>query len=158
MKDRTGNLQEVEILLVEDNPQDMTDILNILKKASLGNRVHVLREGAQIQDFLSGRGSFANQPPLRAETLILLSLSLRDVNALDALRKIRADERTKSMPVIILTSSQEDRGVMQGYKLGASGCIVKPMELSRFVEAVSELRLGWLLISLEEPVGKEQVL
>jgi two-component system response regulator len=154
MKNGTISGTKVEILLVEDNPQDITRILNVLKKVNLGNRVHILREGAQIQDFLFRTGAFATLPALTGETVVLLSLNLRDINALDALRKIRADERTRSYPVIILTSSQEERGVMQSYKLGANACIVKPMELSKFVEAVSELRLGWVLVSPEETNAK----
>jgi two-component system response regulator len=149
MKNGTAN-EKVEILLVEDNAADVTHILNTLKKANLCNRVHVLREGAQVLDFLFRTGSFAGQPPLPAEVLILLSLNLRDVHGLDILRKIKGDERTRSLPVIIFTSSQEERGVMESYKLGANACIVKPMDLSKLVEAVSELRLGWLLISPED--------
>jgi CheY-like chemotaxis protein len=144
----------VEILLVEDNPADITHIVATLKKVNLCNHIHVLREGALLPDFLFRTGTFAGQPPLPAELLILLSLGIRDVFALDILRKITSDERTRSLPIIILTSSQEERGVMQSYKLGASGCIVKPIELTKFVEAVAELRLGWLLISPEESSEK----
>lgn len=154
MKNGTSNGIKVEILLVEDNPLDVTNILNTLKKANLCNRVHVLREGGQVLDFLFRTGIFAGQPSLPAETLLLLSLNLRDAPALDVLKKIKTDERTRSIPIIILTSSQEERGVMQSYKLGANACIVKPLELTKFVEAVSELRLGWLLISPEEGNGK----
>src|SRR5947208_1068825 len=100
MKNGTTSGEKIEILLVEDNPQDSTHILHVLKKANLANRVHVLREGVQIQDFLFRTGAFASQPPLSSETVLLLSLKLRDVNALDVLRKLRADERTKSLPVV----------------------------------------------------------
>ncbi|MDB6038073.1 MAG: response regulator receiver protein, partial [Verrucomicrobiales bacterium] len=82
--------------------------------------------------------------------LILLDLNLPKIHGLDVLRKIKTDERTKSIPVIIMTASQEERGVMQSYKLGAQGCVVKPFELPKFVEAVSELRLSWLLIDHHE--------
>jgi CheY-like chemotaxis protein len=147
MNNGSANGSRVEILLVEDNPADIANILATLKKVNLCNHIHVLREGAQLTDFLFRTGAFTGQPPLPAELLILLSLGIRDVFALDILRKIKSDERTRSLPIIIVTSSQEERGVMQSYKLGASGCVVKPIELSAFVEAVSDLRLGWLLIS-----------
>lgn len=150
MKNGNGNGGKVEILLVEDNPADVTITLNALKKANIVNRVHVLREASQILDFLVRRGAFASEPRLPAETLILLALNLGTVHGLDVLRKIKSDERTKSLPVIMLTSSQEERGVMQSYKLGANSCIVKPIDPQKFIEAVSELRLGWLLISPEE--------
>jgi len=154
MNNGSADGSRVEILLVEDNPADISLIIATLKKVNLCNHIHVLREGALLPDFLFRTGAFAGQPPLPAELLILLSLSIRDVFALDVLRKIKSDERTRSLPIIILTSSQEDRGVMQSYKLGASGCIVKPIELTKFVEAVAELRLGWLLIAPEETAEK----
>ena len=147
------NGRKVEILLIEDNPADVTVALEALKKANVANRVHVLREGGEALDFLVRTGPFAAEPPLSAQTLILLTLRLKTVHGLDVLRKIKSDERTKNLPVIILTSSQEERGVMQSYKLGANACIVKPMELNKLIEAVAELRLAWLLISDDESSG-----
>lgn len=147
MKTTTPIGGNVEFLLVEENPADITLTLNTLKKASVFNKIHVLREGSQVMDFIFSTGPFINQPPISPETLILLSLNLTGIHGLDLLRRIKSDQRTKSFPVIILTSSQEERGVMQSYKLGANACIVKPVDLPKFVEAVAELRLGWLLIS-----------
>jgi two-component system response regulator len=153
MKDGTTNGGKVDILLIEDNPEHITSTLNALKKANICNKVHVLREPAEVFDFLFRTGAYATLTPLSAETLILLSLSLGTMHGLDLLRKVKADERTKALPVIMLTSSQEERGVMQSYKLGASGCIVKPLDLAKLVEAVAELRMGWVLVM---PENEEQ--
>ena len=138
-------------MLVENNPVDAALALAALKKANISNRIHVIEDGNAVLDFVFGTGTHAGRPPLREETLILLSMNLRGVHGLDVLRKLKGDERSKGFPVIILTSSQEERGVMEGYKLGANGCIVKPLDLPKFIEAVSELRLGWLLIAPESP-------
>lgn len=140
----------MEIVLVEENPSDIAQTLNTLKKASLFNHVHVLKNVAEALDFLFRGGKHADLPPLPAETLILLSLNLPGAHGLDLLRKLKSDQRTKGLPVIILTSSQEERGVMQSYKLGASGCIVKPVDLPKFIEVVAGLRLGWLLIARDD--------
>ena len=138
-------------MLVENNPVDAALALAALKKANISNRIHVIEDGNAVLDFVFGTGTHAGRPPLREETLILLSMNLSGVHGLDVLRKLKGDERSKGFPVIILTSSQEERGVMEGYKLGANGCIVKPLDLPKFIEAVSELRLGWLLIAPESP-------
>ena len=142
---------KTDILLVDDNPADAALVLTVLKKANIVNRIHVLAEAGEILEFLFRKGRYQNAPALPAETLILLSLKLKAANGLDVLRKIKSDERSRNFPVIVLTSSQEDRGVMESYKIGANACIVQPIEISKFIEAVAELRLGWLLISPEEP-------
>lgn len=140
------NEAKVEIVLIEDNPESVGSAQSVLQKASICNKVTVLRDPQDALDFLWRTGPHAKLDPLPPETLVLLSLKIGSMHGLDLLRKIRADERTKSFPVIILTASQEERGVMQSYKLGAAGCIVKPIDLQKFVEAVAELRLGWLLV------------
>ena len=144
----------IEIILAEDNPADISSTVNTLKKANICNRVHVVREGKQLLDFLFRTGGSVDFPPPGTELLILLSLRLSDSHGLDLLRKIKGDERTKALPIVILTSSQEERGVMQSYKLGANAAIVKPLDLAKLVEAVSELRLGWLLLPGEEVMPK----
>ncbi len=153
---RNGNQHQnkFEIVLAEDQPADAASTLNTLKKANISNRIHVIREGKLLLDFLFRTGSSPDLPLPSAEILILLSLKLSDAHGLDVLRKIKSDERTKTLPIVILTSSQEERGVMQSYKLGANACIVKPLDLAKLVEAVSDLRLGWLLVSAEESKSK----
>ena len=141
---------KIDILLVEDNPAGAALILNVLKKANIINRMHVLAEGGEILEFLFRKGRYQDAPTLPAETLILLSLNLAGTNGLEVLRKIKSDERSRNYPVIVLASSQEDRGVMESYKMGANACMVQPIEITKFIEAVAELRLGWLLISPEE--------
>ena len=147
MKNGNGR---IDILLVEDNPADASLIVSTLKKANISNCTHVLANGGEILEFLLRKGPYSSQSALPADMLILLSLNLNGINGLDVLRKLKSDERTRSLPVVILTSSQEERGVMQGYKLGANACIVKPLELRKLIEAVAELRLGWLLVSPED--------
>jgi two-component system response regulator len=154
MRNGSTNESRVEVLLVEENAADRALILNALKKAKVYNCIHALQQGSEALDFLFRTGAFAGEPPLPAEVLVLLSMNIRDIHALDVLRKIKTDERTRSYPVIILTASQEERGVMQSYKLGANACIVKPIDLSKLIEAISELRLGWLLVGPEENRGK----
>jgi two-component system response regulator len=154
MRNGASSTAKIEIILAEDNPADITSTVNTLNKANICNRVHVVREGKQLLELLFRTGPSADFPAPGTELLILLSLRLSDSHGLDVLRKIKADERTKALPVIILTSSQEERGVMQSYKLGANAAIVKPVDLAKLVEAVSELRLGWLLLSGEEPKQK----
>jgi two-component system response regulator len=150
MDDTTVKPNQVEILLIEDNPDDVALTLGALKKGKVSNKVHVLKDGAEALDFIFGQGSYAHRREGEHVQLILLDLNLPKIHGLDVLRKIKTDERTKSIPVIIMTASQEERGVMQSYKLGAQGCVVKPFDFSKFVEAVSELRLSWLLIDRHE--------
>ncbi|MDX1951276.1 MAG: response regulator [Verrucomicrobiota bacterium] len=149
MKAAGVNGNRVSILLIEDNPDDITLTLNVFKKNNLLNKVHVLKDGVEALDFLFSTGVYADKPQNGPE-LILLDLNLPKMHGLDVLKKIKSDERTKNLPVVILTASQEERGVMQSYKLGAQGCIVKPFEFQKFLEAVTELRLAWVLIAPSE--------
>jgi len=146
----TKNDGKIDILLVNDNSAETISILSVLKKARIINRVHVLAEGADILEFLFRRGRFATESALPMETLILLPLRLNGLSGIDVLRKIKGDERSRNYSVILLAATQEDRGVMESYKLGANACMVQPFDLAKFIEAVSELRLGWLLITPED--------
>lgn len=145
MKDLNPH-KRVEILLVEDDAQAAEKTIASLRSANIVNRVHLLEDGHRVLDFLLRTGSYAGAPPLPAEMLVLLSLGLKKTHGLDVLKKIKNDARTSSLPVIILSATQEERGVMQSYKLGASGCLVKPIDLAKFMEAAAELRLHWLLV------------
>ena len=120
MTNGNSNNGKTDILLVDDNPADTAFVLSVLKKANIINRIHVLSDGGHILDFLSRQGHYKDSPTLPTETLILLSLKVNGGSGLEVLRKIKNDERSKDFPVILLTSSQEERGVMEGYKIGAN--------------------------------------
>jgi two-component system response regulator len=133
--------QAVELLLVEDNPSDEELTLHVLKKHNLTNRIHVVRDGAEALAFLFGEG--AEKPP----KLILLDLKLPKVNGLEVLGRIRSDERTKRIPVVVLTSSREESDLYTSYELGVNSYIVKPVDFTQFSEAVRQLGLYWLLLN-----------
>lgn len=138
---------EVEILLVEDNPDDLEMTLRALRKARVVNHIQVARDGAEAIEFLFGKdaqvpASIENEPKL-----ILLDLKLPKVDGLEVLRRVKTDPRTRQIPVVIFTSSMEQRDVLQSYQLGLNSYIVKPANLEGFVDAVGRLGLYWLLLN-----------
>jgi len=139
------NKEKVEIVLVEDNPADVELTLNALNKRKLANRVKVLTDGEQALDYLFS----VCAPAGRAECplLILLDLKLPKVSGLEVLQKIRSDERTKMIPVVVLTSSAEEKDRVESYKLGINSYIVKPVEFDKFAEVVSEIGFYWVLLN-----------
>jgi two-component system response regulator len=138
----------VEILLVEDNPSDVELALHALKKNQLANQIHVVRDGAEALDFLFCTGAYQDRGgPCRNPKVILLDLKLPRVNGLEVLRRIKADEQTRSIPVVMMTSSREDRDVVESYRLGVNSYIVKPMDFDQFTEAVRHLGLYWMLLN-----------
>ena len=141
------NVDAVEILLVEDNPNDVELTLRALQKHNLANKVLVVQDGAEALDFIFGRGAYAHRNLKNGPKLILLDLKLPKVNGLDVLRAVKTDERAKVTPVVVLTSSQEERDVVESYRLGVNSYIVKPVDFESFIEAVSELGLYWLLLN-----------
>jgi two-component system, response regulator len=147
MTNGNKNGGKTDILLVNDNKAETAQVLSVLRKAKVINRIHVLEHGGEILEFLFRRGRFEKEVPLPPETLILLSLKLQGMTGIDVLRRIKSDERSRAFPIIVLTGSQEDRGVMEAYKLGANAAMVHPIDITKFIEAVAELRLGWLLIT-----------
>jgi CheY-like chemotaxis protein len=140
------------ILLVEDNPGDEELTLRALKKSQIGNRVVVTRDGAAALDYLFSRGTHAARDPREAPQVVLLDLNLPKLGGLDVLRAIRADERTRRLPVVILTSSKEDRDLTEGYDLGANSYIVKPVDFTQFADAVRQLGLYWLVLNQRPPI------
>ena len=138
---------EVEILLVEDNPNDVELTLRALKKNNLTNRVHVVKDGAEALEYIFANGAYAHRKIEDHPRVILLDLKLPKVDGLEVLRKIKSDERTKVIPVVVLTSSKEERDLVESYKLGANSYITKPVDFESFVKAVSELGLYWLLLN-----------
>jgi two-component system response regulator len=137
----------IEILLVEDNPQDLELALRALRKGNLTNRIHVARDGAEALEFIFCEGQFAGRKMDDKPKVILLDLKLPKVDGLEVLRRVKSDERCKSIPVVVLTSSRENSDVEASYRLGANSYIVKPVNFDRFVTAVQELGMYWLLIN-----------
>ncbi len=140
------------ILLVEDNPDDEALTRRALKKNNIRNEVVVARDGVEALDYLFGTGAYAGRDMSVMPTVTLLDIKLPKIDGLEVLRRLRIDERTKLLPVVILTSSKEERDLIEGYKLGASSYIRKPVDFSQFTEAVRELGLYWLVLNETPPV------
>lgn len=141
----------LEILLVEDNPQDAELTIRALKKRHLANQLIHVKDGQAALDFIFGTGAHAGRDVHAQPKVVLLDLKLPKIDGIEVLRRIRADERTKLMPVVVLTSSREDRDVIETYQLGTNSYIVKPVDFENFAEAVSNLGLYWLV--LNQPPG-----
>jgi two-component system response regulator len=141
------NPSAVEILLVEDSPEDLELTLRALRKANVGNRIEVARDGAEALDFIFCEGAHASRRIEDVPRVILLDLKLPKVDGLEVLQRIKADPRTKSIPVVILTSSKEQRDVIEGYRLGVNSYIVKPVNFDGFTTAVQQLGFYWLLLN-----------
>jgi CheY-like chemotaxis protein len=139
------------ILLVEDNPDDEALTLRALRKANVGNDVTVVRDGAEALDFLFGTGAHAGRDASLMPHVVLLDLKLPKIEGLEVLRRLRADERTKLLPVVILTSSDEEQDRIRGYALGANSYVRKPVDFSQFAEAVRQLGLYWLVLNQPAP-------
>lgn len=148
MNDNNADLTEniVEILLVEDNPNDVELALHALKRNNLGNRIHIVRDGAEALEFIFSSGAYANRAPQNPK-VIMLDLKLPKVDGLEVLRQVKADERTRSIPVVMMTSSREERDVVESYRLGVNSYIVKPVDFDQFVEAVRQLGMYWVLLN-----------
>lgn len=142
------------ILLVEDNPDDVTLTLRSLKKNNILNKVIVARDGAEALEYLLGTGGYMGRDLSVMPAVILLDLKLPKIGGLDVLRRLRADERTKLLPVVILTSSKEEQDLVDGYRFGANSYIRKPVDFSKFTEAVKNLGLYWLVLNEPPPMGK----
>lgn len=137
----------VEILLVEDNPQDLELALRALRKANLANRIQVARDGAEALDFILCQGAYAARNVNESPRVILLDLKLPKVDGLEVLARIKSDPRTRTIPVVVLTTSNEHRDLSESYRLGANSYIVKPVDFDQFTAAVRELGLYWLVLN-----------
>ena len=140
-------MSEQIILLVEDNPSDEELTLMALRRANIANKVVVAHDGAEALDYLFARGSFSGRDAADVPQVVLLDLNLPKMGGLEVLRGIRAGERTKLLPVVILTSSSEDKDLLGGYESGANSYIVKPVDFAQFSEAVRQLGLYWLVLN-----------
>ncbi len=147
MGDRMAIVGEVEILLVEDSPEDVELTLRALQTHNLTNRIHVVRDGAEALDFLFARGTYAGRNAASVPKVVLLDLKLPKVDGLEVLRQIKQNVRTRVVPVVVLTSSREEPDIERSYQLGVNSYIVKPVEFEAFVRAVSEAGLYWLLLN-----------
>jgi len=148
-------MAEKIILLVEDDPDDETLAKRALKKNNIKNEVVVAHDGIEALDYLFGRGAYAGRDLNEIPQVILLDLKLPKMNGLEVLREIRADERTKLLPVVILTTSKEQQDIINSYSLGANSYIRKPVDFIQFAEAVRQLGLYWLLLNETPPLTKE---
>jgi two-component system, response regulator len=143
----------VEILLVEDNPRDVELTLHVFQRHHLTNRIHVVRDGAEALDFLFCTGAYAERNIHQAPKVMLLDLKLPKVDGLGVLRRIKADARTRTIPVVVLTSSREEPDIAESYHLGVNSYIVKPVDFEQFTEAVRLLGMYWLLLN-QPPLPK----
>jgi two-component system response regulator len=139
------------ILLVEDNPDDEALTLRALKKNNILNEVVVARDGAEALDYLFGTGPYTGRDVGILPLVVLLDLKLPKVDGLEVLQRLRADERTQLLPVVILTSSKEEKDIITGYTLGANSYVRKPVNFIEFVEAVRQLGLYWLVLNEPPP-------
>ncbi len=144
-------MAEPFILLVEDNASDELLTLRSLKKSGIANRVVVARDGSEALDYLFAEGAHANREPKELPQVVLLDLNLPKIGGLEVLRRIRADQRTKLLPVVILTSSKEDKDLLGGYATGANSYVVKPVDFTQFAESVRQLGMFWLVVNQPPP-------
>ena len=137
-------LGQIEILLAEDNPVDAEMTLRALQKHHLANKVHWVRDGAEALDYLFGTGAYAGRGDANPK-LVLLDIKMPRVDGIDVLKRLRADERTRLLPVVVMTSSTQDRDMIESYRLGVNSYVVKPVQFGAFAETVSAVGFYWVL-------------
>ena len=142
----------IEILLVEDNPDDIELALHALEEYHVANRIYVVRDGAEALDFIFAQGTYADRDITDTLKVILLDLKLPLVSGLEVLKRIKGDPRTQMIPVVVLTSSREENDLIESYRLGVNSYIVKPVDFEKFTESARQLGLYWLLLN-EPPPG-----
>lgn len=143
--------ERVEILLVEDNASDAELCIDALKGRNLANNLVWVKDGAEALDFVFGEGPYAGRSVADAPRVILLDLRLPKVDGIEVLRRVRGDSRTKTIPIVVLTSSTEDRDLVESYDLGANGLTSKPVEFDAFSDVAAQIGMYWLLINRAHP-------
>jgi len=144
----------IELLLVEDNPEDLELTLRALRNNKLSNRIQIARDGAEALEFIFCEGAYQERKMADGPKLILLDLKLPKIDGLEVLRRVKGDARTKMIPVVVLTSSKEQSDVVESYQLGVNSYIVKPVNFERFAEAVRGVGLYWLLLNQPPKAGE----
>ena len=139
------SFEQIEILLAEDNPKDAEMTQRALRKHNLGNRVFWVKDGAEALDFIFCRGEFAGRDAAQPPKLVLLDIKMPKVDGIEVLRQVKAEERMRRIPVVVMTSSNEEQDVVESYRLGVNSYIVKPIEFASFLETVSKIGLYWVL-------------
>jgi two-component system, response regulator len=143
------------ILLVEDNPDDIKLTLRAFKRSNMINPIDVVQDGIEALDFLFARGTYAHRDASMLPTIVILDLKLPKLDGLGVLKAIRADERTRLLPVVILTSSKEEQDLLSGYSLGANSYVRKPVDFTEFLEATKTLAIYWMMINHAPPIVQE---
>lgn len=146
---------EVEILFAEDNPRDAELTLRALRRMNLANRLHWVKDGAEALEFLFGEGRYAGRDAAQTLRLVLLDIKMPKVDGIEVLRRLKSDERTRMTPVVVMTSSAEERDMLESYRLGANGYVVKPVQFEAFVEAAARIGLYWLLTNRTPGAGAD---
>ena len=139
--------REVQIMIVEDNPNDAELILRVFKKHNLANKCIVLKDGVEALDFLFAQGSSGELLSNHVPKVVLLDLKLPKIDGLEVLRRMKSDERTKNIPVVVLTSSTEERDIKEAYDLGVNSYVTKPIKFEEFAKVVAELGMYWLMLN-----------
>jgi len=145
---------KIEILLIEDNPYEAELAIRSLKSNNIANDILHIDDGAEAIDFIFSEGIYKNKGHAQNPRLILLDLNLPKVDGLEILRRVKSDERTKMIPIVVLTSSREDRDIIESYKLGVNSYIVKPVNFESFSQAIAELKMYWLILNQGPPYSE----
>src|SRR5580658_3189942 len=152
------NLEGLDILLVEDNQDDMDLALHALQRGKVANRIFVVRDGEEALDFLFCRGKYSERSFDHPPKLVLLDLKLPKVNGMEVLQQVKSDARTKTIPIVIMTSSKEERDLVSGYNLGVNSFIQKPVDFDQFRETIKVVGLYWMVINQPAPVSGDREL
>lgn len=143
--------EEVQILIVEDNPRDLELTLRALKKNNIANHISTVADGEEALEFLFATGRYAHRNAANVPQVVFLDLKLPKVNGLEVLRRVKSDERTKSIPVVVVTSSAEERDLVESYGLGVNSYVVKPIDFDGFVKTIVDLGFYWLAVNKRRP-------